>query len=150
MRAALATLILGVVVASCGQSGDGGLNTAQLNRIAIQHNQVDDRGRTARLQPLGAFAAPADYQGPICRFTRGADILVFAFGNAAAARVDGALRTFRAQATIGPLGGFYRDNELALSIGIGAGEPARARVTNRVTEAQEDVRGDWTCEPRGG
>ena len=88
--------------------------------------------------------------GPICRFTRDADILVFAFGNAAAARIDGVLRTFRAQAMIGPSGGFYRDNELALSIGLASGEPARARVTNRLTEAREDARGEWTCERRGG
>lgn len=149
MRVVAATL-LALLAAGCGGSGDRAASSDQLNRIAFEQNRMADIGRTARLQPLGAFAAPVDYQGPICRFTRGGDLLVLAFGNAAAARIDGVLRTFRAQAVIGPTGGFYRDNELALSIGVEAGQPARARVTNRVTQAQEDAHGIWTCERRGG
>ena len=149
MRAATA-LVLALLAAGCGRRDDGAASSEQLNRIAFQQNRMADIGRTARLQPLGAFAAPADYQGPICRFTQGTELLVVAFGNAAAARVDGVLRTFQAQAMIGPTGGFYRDNELALSIGVEPDEPARARVTNRVTEAQEDAYGVWACERRGG
>ena len=140
--AAMVTLTL--LAAGCGGE-EAPVNSAQLNRIAFQRNEMADVGLTARLQPLGAFAAPADYRGPICRFTRGADTLVFAFGNAAAARVDGRLRSFRAQAMIGPSGGFYRDEELALSIGVEPNRPARARVTNRLTEAREDVEGLWEC-----
>ena len=122
MRAAIA---LTLVMLAGGCDGDRpSANGAQLNRIAFQQNQMADIGRTARLQPLGEFAPPADYRGPVCRFTRGTDTLVVAFGNTAAARVDGALRTLRAQAPIGPSGGFYRDNELALSIGVETGTSA--------------------------
>jgi hypothetical protein len=147
MRIAAALTL--IVLAGC-DGGDTSVNSAQLNRIAFQRNEMEDIGRTARLAPLGAFSAPADYRGPICRFTRGADTLIFAFGSLAAARVDGVLRTFRARAMIGPSGGFYRDNELALSIGVEPGQPARARVTNRLTEAREDASGTWACETQGG
>jgi hypothetical protein len=144
---ALALLCL---ASGCGQQRDSSANTQQLERIAFEQNKFDDIGRTARLQPLGAFAAPADYRGPVCRFTRGADILVYAFGSAAAARIDGTLRTLRAQAPIGPSGGFYRDDELALSIGVESGEQASARITNRLTEAREDAIGVWTCQAPAG
>ncbi len=145
--ALLAALCL---AAGCGSERDAALNSEQLERIAFEQNRFEDVGRTARLQPLGAFAPPADYRGPVCRFTRGADILVYAFGNAAAARIDGRLRTLRAQAPIGPSGGFYRDDELALSIGVEPGAPARARVTNRLTETREDATGAWTCQAPAG
>lgn len=147
MRPALGAVLLGL--AGCG-GGDPQVNSAQLNRIAFQRNELVDVGLTARLQPLGAFAAPADYRGPVCRFSRGADTLVVAFGNAAAARIDGRLRGFRAEAMVGPTGGFYRDEELALSIGVAPNAPARARVTNRLTEAREDAEGSWVCETRSG
>lgn len=149
MRRAI-PIIAAILMAGCGDGGDRGVNSAQLNRIAFQRNEMADIGVTARLQPLGTFAAPEGYQGPVCRFMRDGDTLVFAFGSAAAARVDGRLRSFRAEAMIGPSGGFYRDDELALSIGVEPNEPARARVTNRMTEAQEDARGNWACDPRGG
>ena len=143
MRIAVAAAL--ILLSGCGGADEAQVNSAQLNSIAFQRNEMVDVGLTARLQPLGAFAAPADYRGPICRFTRGAEMLVFAFGDTAATRVNGVVRTFRARAMIGPSGGFYRDNELSLSVGVEPNAPARARVTNRVTEAQEDAEGLWEC-----
>jgi hypothetical protein len=144
MRAGFGLVLL-LLAQGCGERRAAEVNSEMLNRIAIQHNQTEDVGATVRLQPIEGIVAPPGYGGPECRFTRGADELVHGFSASAAARVGNALRVFRAEGPVGPTGGFFRDRELALSIGAEHGAPARARVTNRATEVREDVEGQWQC-----
>ena len=138
-------LALLILTQGCGEDRDAQVNSQMLNRIAFQHNEARDLGASARLQPTTAVAAPPDHAGLACRFTHGEALLVQAFGAGASARVNGALRAFRAEGPVGPTGGFFRDRELALSIGVQSGAPARARVTNRSTGAREDHEGQWQC-----
>jgi len=136
-------------LAACGRDSpgvDGDLvNTQMLERVAEQRNETVDIGASARLGPLGAVAPPAGYTGPVCSFTRDGRLLLVAFGDRAIARIAGAQRTFRAGGPVSAASGFWRDRELAISIGVTPGAPARARVTNRLTEAQEDHPGQWQC-----
>jgi hypothetical protein len=141
-----AIVVLPMLMASaCGFTGDAEMNSDQLERIAIQQNQVDDIGATARLEPLERISPPPGYRDITCRFTRNGQLLVLAGIYRAAAQVDGTLRIFQTEGPIGPTGGFFRDRELALSVGAEGGAPARARVTNRTTGAQEDHQGQWQC-----
>ncbi|MGE3397365.1 MAG: hypothetical protein AB7H79_10750 [Sphingomonas sp.] len=124
---------------------DDKVNTQMLERVAVQRNETVDAGVSARLEPLPSTGVPAG--GAACAFFRDGRILVAARGVAARARIAGAIRDFRAAGPVGRDGGFWRDRELAISI---AREPAgamRARVTNRLTEAQEDHVGQWQCRP---
>ncbi|MGQ0659987.1 hypothetical protein [Sphingosinicella sp.] len=143
MRGLVAPALL--LVASCGLIDDATVNSEQLERIAIQRNQAEDIGATARLEPLGPISPPPGYRNIACRFTRGGELLVLAGVYGAAAQIDGRLRIFQTQGPLGPTGGFFRDQELALSIGVEAGAPARARVSNRSTGAQQDHEGEWQC-----
>jgi hypothetical protein len=147
MRRAAPLLLL--LAAGC-DAGDAGADGAQLNRIAFQRNAMEDVGASARLQPLSGIAPPPGYRGLACRFMRGGELLVLAGMYRAAAQIDGDLRIFQTEGTLGPTGGFFRDRELALSVGVEAGAPARARVTNRTTGAREEAEGEWVCAPVGG
>ena len=147
MRRAL--LLCAVLLGACDRNSPGvdddKVNTQMLERVAVQRNETVDIGASARLEPLPASEVPA--QGAACAFFRGGRVLVIAVGNGARARIAGTARTFRAAGPIGPAGGFWRDRELAISIGAESGQPTRARVTNRLTEAQEDQLGQWQCRP---
>ena len=144
--AALAAIFL---LAGCDRTSPGvdddRVNTQMLERVGIQRNQTADIGVTARLEPLSASEAPA--AGPACAFIRDGRVLVVAVGDGARARIGGETRSFRAAGAVSALGGFWRDRELAISIGIEPGQLPRARVTNRLTEAQEDHLGQWRCRP---
>lgn len=145
MRAAALAAI--ALLAACDRTSPGvdddKVNTQMLERVAIQGNQAEDRAATARLEPLPAAEMPGE--GAACAFLRDGRVLVIAMGNGARARIAGATRTFRAAGPVGAAGGFWRDRELAISIGIEPGQSPRARVTNRLTEAQEDHSGQWQC-----
>jgi hypothetical protein len=143
MRAAVALALL--LMAGCGSSDEAEMNVEELERIAIQQNQAQDIGATARLQPLSGIGPPPGYHDIACRFTRNGELLVLAGIYRAAARIDGTLRIFQTQGPIGPTGGFFRDRELALSVGVEGAAPARARVTNRTTGAREEQEGQWQC-----
>ena len=122
---------------------DDKVNTQMLERVAVQRNQVADIGATARLEPLPGAEAPG--AGAACAFFREGRVLIVAVGNGARARIRGETRSFRAAGPVGALGGFWRDRELAISIGIEPSQSPRARVTNRLTETQEDHFGQWQC-----
>ena len=148
MRVAALGLIL--LAAGCGQGRDAEVNSELLERIAIQQNESMDIEATVRLQPIAGIVPPPAYAGRECRFTRGSEVLIHAFSAAAAARIDGVVRVFRVEGPVGPTGGFFRDRELAISIGMAPGAPARARVTNRATRRELDVEGQWQCGRAAG
>lgn len=147
--AALAAPLL--LAAACddspGVDGDR-VNTQMIENVAFLGNEMDDSSAAARLQPLrGVLARPP---GLHCRFTHGQDVLVSASSTGAMVRVAGAPRMLRAEGTVSAEGGFFRDRELALSIGAEPGSPARARVTSRMAETQEDAEGVWSCSSSAG
>ena len=142
-RALLLCALLGACDRNSPGVDDDKVNTQMLERVAVQRNEAVDIGASARLEPLPASEVPVD--GAACAFFRGGRALVIAVGNGARARIAGATRTFQAAGPVGPAGGFWRDRELAISIGTEPGEPTRARVTNRLTEVQEDHHGQWQC-----
>ena len=141
------TLIAAIaVLAACDQSprvDEDKVNTQMLENVAVQRNETADIGATARLEPLPMSEAPA--AGPACAFVRDGRVLLVATAAGARARIRGETRSFRPAGPVGALGGFWRDRELAISIGIEPGQSTRARVTNRLTETQEDHFGQWQC-----
>ena len=145
---ALATLL---VIAGCDRNSPGvdddRVNSQMIENVAFQGNETADIGASARLQPLGAARPPAGYAGTVCGFARDGQLLVLAYGDRAVARIAGNLRTFGAAGSVGSAGGFWRDRALARSIAAAPGPPARARVTNRLTQAHEDQVGSGPCRP---
>ncbi len=138
-----------VLFAGCDRNSPGvnddNVTTELLERVSKQRNVVEDVGASARLQPLGANGLIGN-TGLRCRFTRDGVLLFISAGQAGAARIDGATRNVRAEAEIGPTGGFFRGGEIGVSIGVQPGGAARIAVTNRLTEATAETTGNWTCE----
>ena len=145
----IAVLAAAALLAACDRNspgvGDDKVNTQMLERVAVQRNETVDIGASARLEPLPTTEVPIE--GAACAFFRDGRALIIAIGNGARARVRGETRSFRAAGPVGPVGGFWRDRELAISIGTEPGQPTRARVTNRLTESQQDHQGQWQCRP---
>jgi len=83
--------------------------------------------------------------GARCQFMRGQAVLFVATSQTAVARINGATRNLRAEGTIGTTGGFFREREIGVSIGVQAEGQARIVVTNRLTEAREEATGTWVC-----
>lgn len=139
-------LIAAVLAAGCDSSpGVNGANvtTEMIERVAKQQNVVEDVGATARLQPLGPMETPAG--STPCTFDRAGEILFFAREGRGVALVNGAVRTLSAEGSVGATGGFFRDREIGISIGVQQGGPARIVVTNRLTETREETTGTWVC-----
>jgi hypothetical protein len=137
------------LLAGCGRTSPGvnddNVTTELLERVSKQRNVVEDVGATARLQPLGLMGLIGN-AGSRCRFTRDNLLVFISSGQAGAARINGTTRNLRAEGPVGSTGGFFREGEIGISVGVERGEAARVVVTNRLTEAREEVTGNWSCE----
>lgn len=145
-RFALLAILL---LAGCDRTSPGvnddNVTTEMLERVSKQRNVVQDVGATARLQPLGPNGLIGNV-GLRCRFTREGVLVFISSGPAGAARINGATRNLRAEGSVGSTGGFFREGEIAVSVGVEPGGAARIVVTNRLTEAREEATGNWSCE----
>jgi hypothetical protein len=150
MRAAAIALLL----AGCGQSGEGprgGASENQIERLATPEKEEIDPQGPARIAPLSdedlaslGGAAACDFRGA------GGRILLAATEADAIARVAGLLRHFAHAGPVGPTGGFFEDRQVSISVGrTGEGEggvaPGRITVTNRRANAQVRLDGVWRC-----
>ncbi|MGQ0589256.1 MAG: hypothetical protein ACT4N8_06970 [Sphingosinicella sp.] len=142
-------LIASVLLAGCGDSGGNqAVSTEQIERVSTPKDELDDAGRSARLEPLSGDEIAEVGRDGGCVFSHGPDILLVAAGSNAIARVAGEARHFVQSAPVGPTGGFFEDRQVSISIGrVGAeGLEARATTTNRRSETSEEIAGTWTCE----
>jgi hypothetical protein len=154
MRAAAAIALL---LAGCGQSGEGprgGASENQIERLATPQKEEIDPQAAARIEPLGPEELAA-LGASACGFSRGGRVLLAATESDAIARVAGALRHFTHSGPVGPTGGFFEDRHLSISVGrtgeapAGEGEagswPGRITITNRRANAQVRLDGVWRC-----
>jgi hypothetical protein len=137
-------------LAACGgdTGGNQPVSAEQIERVSTPKNEMDDVGRSARLEPLsGDEIAEVGREGG-CIFSRGPDILLVAAGSNAIARIAGEARHFVQSAPVEPTGGFFEDRQVSVSIGrVGTeGPAARATTINRRSETSEDIAGTWACE----
>ena len=154
MRAgALAAIFL---LAGCGGEdvANGNASADQIARVSTPKEEKADPQASARLQPLtAADLAVEGLAGPGCSFSRNGQMLLAAVESNAIVRTGDGIRHMVHSAPVGPTGGFFEDRQLSVSAGrIGTfGEetvgtwPARITVTNRRTEAELRLQGDWTC-----
>ena len=148
MRAA-SIVVAALLASGCDSSpgvNGGNVTGEMIERIAKQQNIVADVSATVRLQPLGPVGVVGGAGGAPCRFTRDDNLLFIASGETGAARIDGTTRNLRVEGSVGPTGGFFRDREIGVSIGVAQGGAARIVVTNRLTDAREEAIGSWSCE----
>ncbi len=146
------------LLAACG-GGGGSTNEPvtenQIERVSTPKVEKHDPSATARLQPLRAADVAEAGQSPGCHFNSEGRMLVASVGATAVVRIQDQPRRLASSAPLGPTGGFFSGGELSVSIGrtseasaaaAQAGSwPARITVTNRRTEAQQEMRGVWTC-----
>ena len=156
MRTAI--ILLALLLAACGPADapNGSAVTNQIERLSTPRVDKPDPSATARLQPL----TPDDLEregllGAGCAFTRDGQMLLVSVGSDSLVRIAGELRHLIHSAPVGGTGGFFEDRQISVSVGrtdetAEVGDeastwPARLTVTNRRTEAQVELRGDWTC-----
>jgi hypothetical protein len=148
-----------LLIAACGQDPagtDGSAESNQIERLSTLQEEEVDLVASVRLQPLSdEDLAGEGLVGTGCAFSSGGQRLLVAVGSDALARLEGELRHFVQSAPIGESGGFFEDRQLSISVGrseaeegmagAAGGWPARATVTNRRTEQQREIRGEWRC-----
>ena len=158
MKAGLVPL-LALVLGACGQAEFGTNGTADANqivRLSTPKVEPEDRSASARLQPLSVEDLDREgLAGAGCSFSSGGRLLLISVGSDALARIDGQLRHFVQSAPVGESGGFFEDRQVSISVGRTEGQgrtldevrswPARATVTNRRTEQQHEMAGEWSC-----
>ena len=158
MRVALigASLLL---LAGCGREpvdGDGGVDVNQIERLATAKQEEPDLTASARLQPLSREDLDREgLSGAGCDFSSDGRLLLVSVGGDALARIGGRLRHFVQSAPAVESGGFFEDRQVSISVGRTRVEgrtvdelrrwPARATVTNRRTEQQVKITGEWRC-----
>ncbi len=140
------------LLAGCDAGGNRAAETDQIERLSRPQNVTVPSGNPAGLLPLTPEdLAGEDYAGAPCAFTADGRLLLAASGEGALARLEDGLRHLVPSGPVGPSGGYFEERQVSVSIGRDAdGEgAARARVTHRRAEAQEDIMGDWTCRTAG-
>lgn len=141
------TLALALLLPGCGGEANAP-DAAEIERLSTPPNlatvapQPDPIGL---LQPsdLAALAGR-----PSCAFTRGGTVLLAFQGGEAVARISGVVRRLQANAAVGPTGGFFTDGQASISIGR-SDDGGRLTVTDRGTDQQQDIRGEWACRQAG-
>jgi hypothetical protein len=156
MRAMAAALLLVACGSGGGLEANGSASENQIERLSTPKELKPDLSATARLQPI----APEELDregllGAGCAFSTEAGMFLVAANGTGAVRIEGRLRRLAPSAPVDGTGGFFRDGEIAVSVGRtsdvaaaldeGSSWPGRASVTNRRTGAQQQLRGVWTC-----
>ena len=149
-----------LLLAGCGPSDvdtkGAGADANQIERLSTPKVESTDLSASARLQPLSREDLDREgLSGAGCDFSRSGQLLLVSVGSDALARIDGQLRHFVQSAPVGESGGFFEDRQVSISVGRTEGEgrtvdetrrwPARATVTNRRTEQQHEMGGEWRC-----
>ncbi|WP_114951363.1 hypothetical protein [Sphingosinicella terrae] len=154
--------LLLAALAACGSEGPstgtqgGGADANQIRRLSTPPPAQGDVQAAVRLEPVTYAELEAEgVIGAGCAFTRGGVILLAAAGSDALIRVNGGLRHLVQSSVMGPTGGFFEDRQISVSVGRTdergeAGEestawPARITVTNRRSNADIELDGEWSC-----
>ena len=168
-------LVALLLLAGCGSAserGNGAVDANQIERLAKPRVEKSDPRATARLQRLTREDLEREgLLGAGCVFSRDGQMMLAVVGSDALVRIAGQRRHLIHSAPAGATGGFFEDRQIAVSVGrtdegdappdpgsspgqapgsdrapAGAtGWPARLKVVNRRTEAEVELRGDWTC-----
>ncbi len=139
-----------MTLAGCGDGETAeNLSAADIERLAAPPEAEVDR--SAILQPIPDTAlVPA-----ACELRRNGELLLLANSGDAVARVEDRLVRLRLSGPLGPSGGFFSADPLAISIGRTGEtgeenrEPALVQVTNRLTGTIREFDASWRCGGAG-
>ena len=152
----LATIILLLGCEDGLVSDDRGVTANQIERISTPKEDPRPPDLVERLQPItGADLERGGLVGARCDFSSGGRQLLVAVSGGGLVRFGPHLVRLIAAGPVGPTGGFFEDRRVSVSVGRlseegdTAGEtaswPARAIVTNRRTDVENEIQGVWTC-----
>ena len=160
MKAAAAGLATVLLLLGCEDglvSEDKGVTTNQIEKVSTpEEEEARPRDLVERLQPI--TREDLEREGLIgagCDFSSEGRLLLVAVADGALVRFGPNLVHLVGAGPVGPTGGFFEDRQVSVSVGRlsengttadeSSSWPARAIVTNRRTEVENELRGVWTC-----
>ena len=159
MKRALVGIAAALLLSACEDglvSEDRGVTANQIELVSTPRNEAEPIDLVERLQPITRSDIEREgLLGAGCDFSANGSLLLVAAGDGALVRFGRDLVHLVGAGPVGPTGGFFEDRQVSVSVGLLGDNrsvvneprsgPARAIVTNRRTEVENEIEGVWTC-----
>ena len=159
MKRAAAGLASVLLLLGCEDSlvsEDKGVTVNQIEQVSTPKEEARPPDLVERLQPITREDLEREgLMGAGCDFSSDGRLLLVAVSDGALVRFGPELVHLVGAGPVGPTGGFFEDRQVSVSVGRldetatalgdGATWPARAIVTNRRTQVENELRGVWSC-----